>query len=289
MKLLDQAAAFGGHLIGTLDLDPIYPTIVGARLTEPVLARLLVAYWCLYHLGAAAVIAERGSTPERFWKLLGDAARNKESLPERRWPRSSERRHWRGEQAVRSVQSLYDATPGHRPESLLTRWGEGRTFTEVNRRVQLVRGFGPWISFKVADMLERVVGYEIDFQDCQLGFYAEPAKGAWLIKEGAVPTPMPPAALTTQTIQEVCDSLRIALGSTTPPKYFRHAPPWNKGRAINIQELETVLCKFKSFHKGHYWVGKDILEVKHALTWGTAQRCDLAEELARHVPKEVKA
>jgi len=44
------------------------------------------------------------------------------------------------------------------------------------------------------------------------------------------------------------------------------APPWFD-RPLNIQEAETILCKYKSHTHGHYPVGKDVAAVKKALEW----------------------
>ena len=42
------------------------------------------------------------------------------------------------------------------------------------------------------------------------------------------------------------------------------APP-QMDRPINIQEVETILCKWKSHLNGHYPTGNDIAEVRHGL------------------------
>jgi hypothetical protein len=57
------------------------------------------------------------------------------------------------------------------------------------------------------------------------------------------------------------------------------APPRND-RPCGDAEVESVLCKFKSMRNGHYFVGRDIKEVRHALQgWGTT-----ATKLLRHLP-----
>jgi hypothetical protein len=43
-----------------------------------------------------------------------------------------------------------------------------------------------------------------------------------------------------------------------------YAPP-ARDRLVNVQECETVLCKYKSHINGHYPPGKDTLEVLHGL------------------------
>ncbi|MBZ4299837.1 hypothetical protein LAJ56_17985, partial [Streptococcus pneumoniae] len=69
-----------------------------------------LAYWCFYHVGTASWIADRSVG---YWQRMEKAAGSKE------YPRSSERRHFRGGQATRSVawlkehglESLFDGFP----------------------------------------------------------------------------------------------------------------------------------------------------------------------------------
>ena len=60
------------------------------------------------------------------------------------------------------------------------------------------------------------------------------------------------------------------------------APPRFE-RPCNVQELETVACKFGSHVNGHYQIGHDIKEIRHALIgWGAT-----ADKLLQHMPPEV--
>jgi len=63
--------------------------------------------------------------------------------------------------------------------------------------------------------------------------------------------------------------------------YFSaHKAPPRDDRPCGAAEVESILCKFKSMRGGHYFVGKDIKEVRHALQgWGTT-----AANLLRHLP-----
>ena len=63
-----------------------------------------------------------------------------------------------------------------------------------------------------------------------------------------------------------------------------HAPP-GRTRRIGIQEVETVLCKYKSHTHGRYAVGKDIEETYHSL----AGMGDLAGQMLKSTPKAVDA
>lgn len=266
---LKRAVNFGRELILTEDLDPVYVALHRAKLPERMLHRVLVGYWCLYHLGAAALLAERQTTDKGFWLILHQAAEN----AQRTWPRGAERRHWRGQQAIASAQNL--AMRWRSPSDWIERLSKLHTFSGVSAAVQINRGFGPWISFKIADMMERVVGSSVDFTDCALGFYAEPAKGALLLREGEVPLQKPPRQVIARAVEEATTALLREL------QQFR-APP-RRDRSINVQEVETILCKFKSQCGGHYHVGKDSAELREGL-FKFAKTSDLAVELLHWAP-----
>lgn len=276
---------FGDALLRTRDLDPVYVGLAGAKLDPPQLARWLLAYWCFYHVGSASWLSEQ--TGADFWQGMRVAAENvlsphraQHSLPEGRWPRAAERRHFRGAKCAAAVEWLRTQSAGipEAPVTGLARWvGEAGssqpsqppvlTADELMRAVQLWPMFGPWIAFKAADMMERVWGLPVTF-DRNLGLmYEEPRRGLDLavIEEGWT-----------------CGA---EVGYERLLTYFspRLAPPG--GRNCGPQEVETILCKWKSHVGGHYWVGKDIHEQRAALAgWGAT-----AERVLRAYPSEVPA
>jgi Alpha-glutamyl/putrescinyl thymine pyrophosphorylase clade 2 len=252
---------FGDALIRTGDLDPVYIAIHGAQLKEPQVCRLLLAYWCFYHLGAAAWLSE--SQGPSYWHHMRTAAENNSQgtptlmgLPSDRWPRGAERRHFRGQKCVQAVQWLST----HDPEAIvhhLVGQGHDRGVMHV---VQGWPMFGPWIAFKAADMLERVWGAPIKF-DRNIGLmYDEPRRGLDMLATD-------PSLITTDRSPEGLYTNLLTYFSPRP------APP-SGDRGCGPQEVETILCKWKSMRGGHYWVGKDIHEVRAGLgSWGeTAQR-----------------
>jgi hypothetical protein len=252
----DSIFKFGDRLIATGDLDPVYIAIVGAQLDYPQLARVLIAYWCFYHLGAAAWLSEHDNY---FWDAMTIAAEN--TAPFDRWPRASERRHFRGAKCVAAVRALARSAP----EDLIGKLTRLRTAGEVINAVMKWPMFGPWIGFKAADMLERCAGVPLRFPDDTCLMYAEPAAAITMLAQSEG-----------QTREHIYSGLR---------SYFakRKAPP--KGdRACGVQEVETICCKWKSMRGGHYHIGKDITEVRHALLgWG-----DTAQRMHSHMPKEVR-
>lgn len=288
---------FGDALLRTRDLDPVYVAIHGAGLSGPQLPQLLTAYWCFYSLGAAAYISE-AKTPKEFWKRMMAAAINETAPPPKpgeRWPRAAERRHFRGAQAVSSVAGLA-ARYGKGAEQFVSYLyrpfdNTGSTFNGVAARAREHRGFGEWIAFKIADMGERVLGFDVDFTDCHLGIYKDPRQGAalsyylrfsaaaaWPVagEEDYSQEPWKFPVSDVQLKQEVDRLVAFWRG-----RKFK-APP-SGDRLVNVQEIETILCKYKSYYKGHYHVGKDIDEVRHGLErWG-----DTAQQLAKALPPSV--
>ena len=231
---------FGQSLLETLDLDPVYVAVYHADLPTRNLSKWLVAYWCFYHCGTASWITDQ---PD-FYAAMRQAASSKD------WLRGSERRHFRGGQAERAVASMQErfSTPAKILDMIC---GEGQqTLQQVADRTKTLRGFGDWIAFKVADMLERLDLCEIAFKpDDIFQMFESPRLGAELMfstYEGKGT----PCTWAYYSLQKVLGKYRA------PPRFER---------ALNIQEIETILCKWKSHMNGHYEVGKDILEVREAL------------------------
>lgn len=280
---------FGDALLRTQDLDPVYVAIAAANLDQPTLARLSLAYWCFYSLGTAARLAEI-KQPQKYWEAMMTAAINDGHNPDgsKPWPRGAERRHFRGAQAVQAMGELlqkYGAKDAQRAVAQFIQ-PDGKvspTYKSVAESVQSHRGFGQWIAFKIADMSERVLGYPTDFTDCHLGIYKDPRQGAavayiescivkdifGVYRDQPWNYPIDDKELT-QTVDHYVTLWRKK----------RAKAPGGKPRLVNVQEIETIFCKYKSHLKGHYPVGKDTREIHHGLTgWG-----DLASQLQRGLP-----
>lgn len=289
---------FGTALLKTGDLDPVYTALSAEPRDSAAEDRLLLAYWCFYHLGFAAYAAEAKTEPE-FWRRMETAAANESPVPSRllaghvhpgspgtRWPRGSERRHFRGTAAIESVAYL---KARHRTAQnaveYVTWGGEAVNFSNVRARVLGWPAFGPWMAFKIADMAERVLSYPVDFSDCELGIYKDPRQGAAVafIQEAPKPRHWEQAYGDgykhdpwNYPISD--DELRETAAANIKLFKKHKAPPFGD-RAVNVQEVETIFCKYKSHLKGHYEVGKDTHEIGQGLLgWG-----DLAEELNQNL------
>lgn len=274
---------FGAALLKSGDLDPVYTTISRAALDEETLHRLSLAYWCLYHLGAAAKLAEI-KQPKKFWGTLMEAAVN-EGLA---WPRGSERRHFRAANATNAVGCLVQRykTPRMAVLGMLGQnegaLGKGMTFATVSRAVQTHVGFGPWIAFKIADMSERVLGWPTDFTGCELGVYKDPRQGAALAwyERAKAPGTAGDAYKDKPWEYPITDKELSDIIAHYVRHFSRFKAPPHADRKVNVQEVETIFCKYKSHRKGHYPLGKDTREISHGLDgWG-----DLAQQLKTGLP-----
>lgn len=264
---------FGDHLLRTEDLDPVY-CAAAAIDDRPTLRRWLLAYWCYYHAGAASFLAElEGGS---YWKAMWLAARNDEPAPTGgRWPRGRERRHFRGRNALAS---LSDLGRYRRPEDFCRALEElcPTDFTVLSNAVQQHRGFGPWIAFKVADMVERVLQLPVDFEAAAVFMYDEPKDAAILLYEERRGELAGEPGAVDEAISDSVAYLRDVFGGYP-------APPWGD-RTVGLQEIETILCKYKSHLGGHYPLNNDLVEVREGLAdW--APFSVLARRLLDAVPE----
>lgn len=250
---------FGRQLILSQDLDPVYCAIWRAKLPRPQLYRLLFAYWCFYHLGVSAWLSEWEGRD--FWSYMYMAANNQirpcDCLQTtfERWPRGTERRHFRGDRCTAAIDWFREQY--NDPEAPAKQLGHCQF---ANTVMIVVRGwpmFGSWVAFKVADMLERCADVRLAFPSDIGLMYREPREGLLMVP-GA-------ASDILKAWNQVQDHFRVY---TAPPA---------RDRPCGVQEVETILCKWKSHIKGHYLLGKDTHEVRHALVgWGST-----ADQLAR--------
>lgn len=270
---------FGTHLLDSNDLDPVYVALVEMQkdpsFLRSQLERWLVAYWCFYHVGVASYMSELDG--REFWETMSTAAKNVEPAPDGgRWPRAKERRHFRGASSELAV-ALLAKRYGHDPGGMVRYCAEATSCSEVMKRSSEHRLFGPWIGFKVADMLERVLGESIDFDQSSVFMFKDPVEAAlmvWRKKSGQLPKAQPREKQ--RVIDDVVDYLK---------DYFKNrlAPP-RMDRPIDLQEVETILCCWKSHTNGHYPMFNDIDDIREG-TPPWAEHCPTAELFLQCMPE----
>lgn len=255
---------FGKILLSSNDLDPVYVALyrlLGDELmTHDQLNRWLLSYILCYHVGASCWLSEKQG--EKYWDNLIIAAINKEESPiGGRWPRSHERRHWRGQFAIDAVVRLQDRYGT--PEGFIQYITGGEqvkpepiSFKEISARVQEHHGFGSWASFKLADLIDRLGLAPVDFTYDDVVIYKDPVIAAEMVyrqKNGLNSN----AKVKPQGIREVFDYLI---------EHFKnYAAPPLYDRVVGVQEVETILCKTKSMWNGRYPLYNDIREIHEGL------------------------
>lgn len=238
---------FGRRLLESRDLDPVYCILQGAAFEPVLLRRYLLSYWCFYHMGTAAWIVD---SPKElgevgYWARMTAAAGSKD------YPRCPERRHFRGQNALKSVAYLKERGIAGLFEPLENPiGGNGWSAYDVMFLVRQWVGFGPWIAFKVADMLERLGIVSVTFSPAE-ALYESPREAADTLweTEGKPET----GDVGEWAIKRILTELK---GMKAPPRYER---------GINAQEAETILCKHKSYLNGRYHVGEDIESCRRSL------------------------
>lgn len=248
---------FGKFLLDTYDLDPLYVILAMTNWPEKLMYRFLLGYWVYYSAGVACKLAESKNFYQEM--VYGD---------QQHWPRGHERRHMRGANFLNTVSGLKRYGE---PEQVVAAMVKGKDFQTIGKHVQQFHGFGQWIAWKVADMVERVLQQPVSFDDADIAVYKDPVKGAALIGYGDQHYP-----ITKTQVKQVFDYLEVDFGAYKAPPYL--------DRRINIQEMETVACKYKAYINGHYPLGLDTFDIYHGLRgWG-----DLAQELSRYLKPYVR-
>lgn len=273
---------FGRQLITSGDLDPVYIALRRVDWAPAQVQRWLVAYWCFYHCGLASYASSHVGVV--FWNALHTAAINTTASPAGgRWPRGQERRHARGGQGMRMVHDL--ATQYSTPEDFVkyvstrsspmtTGTTQPEPFMNLADRVMEHTLFGPWMAFKVADMVERVLGMPVDFEHAHVFMFKDPVKAALMVwrqkcQIDTIAEPKNQAAVILEVVKYLIEEFKDL-----------KAPP-DQDRPIGLQEVETVLCCWKSHMNGHYPLFNDIDEIFEGLGgWGTA-----ADQFALAMPR----
>lgn len=266
---------FGRRLIESGDLDPVYIALASVDWDEAQKKRWLVAYWLFYHPGFASYAAQQQSSLT-FWGVLKKAAANVEPSPlGQRWPRASERRHFRGDKASAAVEQLRKDFP--RPDILVDFVAKGAPdYAKVAAAVKSLPQMGDWIAFKVADMLDRCLGVKVIFDLAAVTMFDDPKKAALMVARRRLG--MAEAA----RFKDEPAVIRSVVEHLIAEFKDLDAPPAND-RQIDYQEVETVLCKYKSHVNGHYPVGKDCREIREGLSeW--AEVSDAAREFLHYMP-----
>ena len=248
---------FGAHLLTSRDLDPIYIALNKCAFDSGTRNRWLTAYCAFYSAGFACWASEQETAG--YWSALHTAAVNEVPTPfGERWPRSSERRHFRGEQAKKAIIAWKEKYEEN-PECMMEYISEGApSFTQTYERAKQHRSVGAWMGFKLVDLVDACMGYEIDQSDIMLFMYDTPRES--LLRRWQEKYQLPATA-------KPRDEEAVIRGMV---QYYQdifkdHTIPHKPGKPLDMFCLETIFCKYQSHLNGHYPLYNDIDEITHGL------------------------
>jgi hypothetical protein len=225
----------------TGDIDPTYWAIHRARSVfgHGWATRFAVAMLCYYHTGTAAQAADYEG--DDFWSFINDQYKTA--------PRAAERRHWRGQQGINSLNSMYQFSPN--PDEFFQKIAdksEGYYWGVKKVCENHLKGFGAYFVLKICDYMDRCLDLPINqkYAGLDVNLPTLPAQAASLLCPGE---PIPRAFLIAcARVQE--------LGLLAPPLFDRPVGP---------AEVETILCDWKRAKYGNHVVGDDVADKRESL------------------------
>ncbi len=131
----------------------------------------------------------------------------------------------------------------------------GRHGQLVFNDIVKIRGCGPWAAWNMMDLVSCCYGMDVDFDTIDFrNTYRAPLMG--LLMVGGYPEDI--RLLKQRKIYHECMNRVLDMSADINPS----TTPHNQDRGININEIETLLCKYHSYAHGHYSVGSDIKHLK---------------------------
>lgn len=246
---------FSNQMLKTSDIDPVYPVLHELNLRTPAqyseqalwLSFLYVAWYNL-PVGLTAY----SKHPEPSEKILPKIDNS--------WPTGIERRANRGGKVVFHIDSYLKAVNeyGNQHDYYTADMNMDATTEKelhenwriVNQRLQLLYLNGRWAAYKHCEILRRVHGLPVLAPDMGNAFSSGPRAGLALFYgeiEGNSP------AVIAQLDEQALDL------------QFRMA---GSGVEVDIEELETLMCNWKSLVNGKYYIGHDIDELLEQMHTG---------------------
>lgn len=242
---LKDFVRFGKHLKSSSDIDPLYPIlrsiIVQHKMTEE------QAYWFTFLYVAWYNVA----VGYRAWLECPEPDPDILTLLDPSWPTGVERRASRGGRVREHIDSFLTAADGYRIQTWFNRGLNADAFELedqhanwriLNERLQTLRMNGRWAAYKHCEVLRRVHYVMVQAPDMGNQFSSGPREGlAFLYGELDGQGPKVISRLDRQGLNLQRRVARLGL-------------------EVDIEELETILCNWKSVMKGKYYVGHDIDE-----------------------------
>jgi len=258
-KQFRDFARFTRVMVGTQDLDPIYPLlrymIRSARVDrEP-------AHWLLYLYLSSYNVVTAWEAFQRFPDPVGrDGGKTFEREFMEWWVRTEprvnvERRGLRGDRIGHALfpyisETSYDTQVGWLGKGIAST-DSYTNYEALWIQVQTLPQVGRWAAFKWLDLLQHVLDYPIAPPDMRLADCSGPREALEALYVERLPPGYWDGRMVSRVgvLNQLAHELREGLATL--------------GVEVTWDVLETVLCNFYSMMKGKYYCGHDIDEHLH--------------------------
>lgn len=239
-------AEFGQHMLDSADIDPIYPVlrqlIADLGLTPAQAEWLVILYLAYYEITSALTAFREHPDPHREAPgryLLHDRATLK--LPTGIERRGLRQAHLMGDHLEDWLQRFDGQTFFSAPRELFVLTDEGRHFNAgvLGAYLTGVRFNGRWASYKAIEVMQKVLGWPVAHADAGHDGSTGPRRGLTLFfpeVKGNGP----------RAIDRLDEQTDVLMRATRA-----------HGVDVHVEEVETLLCDFKSLAHGRYYVGHD--------------------------------
>jgi len=238
-QLYTDVKTFARAMLASRDLDPIYDVLralyYALDLAGETALWFTALYLAYYNLPSALVafraVPEPGYIPDRLLSL----------------PIAVERRNLLGGRISRHIADYlaYWRLYGSQAKFITRGWAVDpwQNFLRFWETAQRPWGNGRWAAFKWADLLKNVHGLLISAPDMRLADCTGPVEGLQRLYDTTTEDVL--------ALNYLGNNLRDRLAYD--------------GLLLDWEQLETVLCNFKSLAKGKYYVGHDIDELQERI------------------------
>lgn len=250
-------------LIVTGELDPVYNVVAHARDTLGMewAERFCMAHLMFYNVETSFILAECGT--KHFWfhalQMYHEAKRGQE------------RRHYRGQNGLKSIDSMRAEDPGVVFGSV--GYGSGTSLKDIARGIAArgYQGFGTYFLLKWADLIDVLYKSSVDYT----GLIHQPGQ---FLFEGAAKglESIWPGRPYHESLQEITEFIR--------GRY----DPFQGYRPCGLSEAETIACAYRTYYvKTTYKFGWDINNLRMTFT-NLGQTHKHAKILLEGVPQQTK-
>lgn len=263
MITLEQFAFFHQEMVDTNEMDPVYPVLkeMGRLLDldKEDLTWLVHVYVAYYDMGSALNCFEENPQP----RIPSNPTLNRFCATERRGHRDP----YRFKPHFQSLVSIAESNGGL--YSWITKYltnDPKQSWRAIQAPLEIIYGNGRWASYKISEMLQKVIDLPIEAPDMGHANSTGPRDGLAYLYNNL------PTGNKTKDIATL-DSISNDLVS----KLTTH------GVSAKIEEVETSLCGVKSLINGHYYIGADIDKMQESLDKQPCSLTPIAYEARKNV------